>query len=201
MMNAIQIRAWIINGKPRPTSLRVRSGKEVNTLPASGSWLRLAQSIEAMQPDLVEALDKDGGVLRAIRPQDVEEKDDDDAKPKPSTDGIPVEAFDPETVRWKLFAELLSEAYKTSSASNTAAFQHLVNIAEIGARRAEAAEKTLATVDRMRRQELELRMEEIEELAEKSGGDAGLFGQMMQAFMGGQNASPKPPNGANGKGH
>lgn len=195
-MNAAQLRTWMLP-KPRPTSLRVRMGKTADVIPCAGqSWSALAKTVEAMQADVVEALNDDGLLIRAIRPNDIDDDDKEpEEEPKP-----PLSAYDPETVRFELFAKLLSEAY---AHSNTTAFDKLVAIADVGARRAEALEKTMATYDRMRRQELEQKIEQYEGQIEAAGGDGNLLTQMAQQFFAGAGTGKPtaPPTTTNGKGH
>lgn len=195
-MNAAQIRTWCLP-KPRPASLRVHVGKQVDIVSVTGqSWLKLATTIEAMQADLVEALDAEGRVLRAVRPADV---DSEDKQEEPEALTPPASAYDPETVRFTLVANLLAEAYKHA---NETAFDKLVAIADVGARRAEALEKTMATYDRMRRSELEDRIAQYEEQLTAAGGDQVTLAGLAQAFLGGQNMTQKPtPPTTNGKGH
>ena len=190
-MNATQIRAWLLN-KPRPVVLRVRVGKEINELPVAGqSWARIAATIEAMTPDLIEGLDENAKLLRACRPADYDDDDQEEKEAPPAT-AIPASAYDPETVRFRLVAELLADAHKHSSV----AFDKLVQIAEVGMRRAEAVEKTMSHMLRIRQQELEERVEEAEEKAAENGDNP--LAEMAKAFLGGQqhaNAAPAPTNG------
>ncbi len=192
-MNAAKIRSWLIP-KPRPSTVRVSTGRKVDMLAVGGvSWLKLALSIEAMQPDLLEALDDNGQVLRACRPSELDDEPEAEAEPvKP-----PASAYDPETVRWELFAKLLADAY---GQSNKTAFERLAQIAEIGARRAEAAQKTAESYERQRRLELEQRIEAFEEQVATAGGDENLLGQMVKQFFGGQQTAGVPTP-TNGKGH
>jgi hypothetical protein len=188
-MNAQQIRQWLLN-KPRPVVLRVRVGKEINELPVQGqSWARIATTIEAMTPDLIEGLDDNGKLLRACRPADYDD-DEVEEKPEPAPVGVPSSAYDPETVRFKLIAELLADAHKHSSV----AFDKLVLIAEIGMRRAEATERSMAHMIRMREQELVERVEEAEEKAAEVSDNP--LQQIASAFLGGQqSAAAAAPNG------
>ena len=174
-MNATQIRAWLLN-KPRPVVLRVRVGKEINELPVAGqSWARIAATIEAMTPDLIEGLDENAKLLRACRPADYDDDDQEEKEAPPAT-AIPASAYDPETVRFRLVAELLADAHKHSSV----AFDKLVQIAEVGMRRAEAVEKTMSHMLRIRQQELEERVEEAEEKAAENGDNP--LAEMAKAF-------------------
>jgi hypothetical protein len=194
-MNAVQIRQWLLN-KPRPVVLRVRSGKEINEVPVAGqSWARIAGTIEAMQPDLIEGLDDAGKLLRACRPADFDEDDEQEATPAPVV-GPPPSAYDAETVRFELVAKLLADAHKHSAV----AFDKLVQIAEVGMRRAEAVEKTMSHMLRIRQQELEERVEEAEEKAAEADGNP--LAEMAKAFLGGQQhaaAAPAPPTNGKGK--
>ena len=193
-MNAVQIRQWLLN-KPRPTVLRVRQGKETNEIPVAGqSWARIATTVEAMTPDLIEGLDDTGKLLRACRPADFDE-DEAEAEAKPAVAvGVPSSAYDPETVRFKLVAELLADAHKRSSV----AFDKLVLIAEIGMRRAEATERSMAHMIRMREQELVDRVEEAEEKAAEVSDNP--LQEIARAFIGGQASAGVAAPVTNGKG-
>jgi hypothetical protein len=194
-MNAAQIKTWCLP-KPRPTVLRVTVGKKVDVVHCAGqTWATLGRTVEAMQPDLIEALNDEGHLLRALRPADF----GDDEEAKPETDLTPpASAYDPETVRFTLVANLLADAYKHA---NETAFDKLVAIADVGARRAEALEKTMATYDRMRRGELEDRIAQYEEQLTAAGGDQVTLAQLAQSFLGGQQVQKPTPPTTNGKGH
>jgi hypothetical protein len=71
-VTAWQYRSWLL-WKPKPASVRVHHGSD-DTKPqeiriGSRPLARIGETIEALQPDLVEALDSRGKLLRALRPE------------------------------------------------------------------------------------------------------------------------------------
>lgn len=192
---SVKIRTWLLP-KPRPATIRLTNGKKVDLLAVGGmSFNRLADTIEAMQPDLIEALTEEGAILRARRLGDFDDTEREPEEAAPTK--APASAYDPETVRFELFAKLIAEAY---AHSNTVAFDRLAQIAEIGARRAEAAQKTVESYERARRAELEQRIADFQDQVESAGGDGNLLKDMITQFFGGQAAAGNPA-AANGKGH
>lgn len=77
---------------------------------AGANWARIADSILALTPDRIDALDVAGKLIRAVKPADVDAEEEVEAD-----EGIPVLANDPESIRLTTFARLLSEAYRHST--------------------------------------------------------------------------------------
>lgn len=192
-MNAAQIRAWLLQ-QPRASSLRVTCGKEKSDIAVAGqSWARLASTIEAMQADQIQALDVGGNVLRAVRPADVDEVEPEE-KPEPAAAAIPATAYDPETVRFKLVAELLADAHKFSVG---VAFEKIVLIVDAQNRRSESLERSLASAERLLRKQAEDLFDEAAEKAANPEGD--LIGDMVKGFVGTAMGGGAPAT-TNGKG-
>ncbi len=195
-MNAVQIRAWLLQ-QPRAASLRVTCGKEKSDVSVAGqSWAKLAATVEAMQADQIQALDAGGNVLRAVRPADVDEPDD-DAKPAAAVVSPPAQAYDPETVRFELVAKLVAEAYRHST---EIAFTKMVDIVNAMGRRSESLERSLASAERVLRRQAEDLFDEAQTKAAEAGEGGDLAKQMVNGFLanamgGGEAAAP-----ANGKG-
>lgn len=193
-MNAAAIRTWCLK-QPRPASLRLTSGRDVRTvaIAAGVPWSQIARTAEAMSPDLIEALDTGGNLIRAIRPDD-DNGDDDDAKPATPTPATAAALIvDPETARFNLFATLLSDAYKHA---NEVAFGKLVEIANIMGKRGESLEKSLASTERLLRASWQENAD-LKVQAETAGnGDllTDLAGAVMQG-MGQANGAPAKTNG------
>ncbi len=165
--------------QPRASSVRVVSSvdhqpKTLVIAPQGtrGLWRDLAKTVIAMQPELVEALDEKGNVLRALRPGEDDEEDEEDG-PEVTTD-------DPETARLIIFARLIAEAYRHST---DVAFERLSSLFDSVTRRAESTENALRTSERMiQRQALE-----AAELAGAGEAATGTFEQeMLKAFLSGQ---------------
>jgi hypothetical protein len=190
-MNAHQIRAWLLQ-QPRASSLRVTCGKEKSDVSVAGqSWAKLAATLEAMQADQIQALDVGGNVLRAVRPADVDEKDETPAEPEAAT-AVPASAYDPETVRFELVAKLLADAHKFSVG---VAFEKIVMIVDAQNRRSESLERSLASAERLLRKQAEDLFDEANEKAAAGEGDLAkeMVNGFLQSAMGG---GDKPaPNG------
>lgn len=185
------IRLWLLV-HPRAVALRVTSGGKQSTVAVSPgqSWAQVAASLEAMAPDLIETLDASGNVGRATRPADFEEEDDaEDAAPAPAP-----QALDGESARFTLVANLLAEAHRSS-------FDALIQIVNAMAARAEAAERTAATYERQRRQDLEDREDDLRDKEDLVKSDP--LREIASTFLGGmangQGAPPPPPTKSNGK--
>lgn len=200
-MNATQIRGWLLQN-PKAHSLAVMVKKERTEITCAGqSWAKLAATVEAMQPDRIEALNDEGKLIRAVRPADFE---DDDDKPAPAAAAAPAGSIvpgvhDPETVRFELVARLLADAHRFATET---AFQKMVDIVGLMGKRNESLERSLGTMERLLRTELDEKLAEAEEkirAAEESGGT--LVKDMVSAaagsFFGGGNAgaAPSKPNG------
>lgn len=196
-MNASRIRGFLIQ-LPKPAKIRVSAGDgEPQEIKPSRSYARTADSIEALGVDLIECLDKDGSVLRALRLSEPESRRSDAAD-------VPrgIEA-DPHALMLSHFANLLHRAYEHST---EIAFTRLVELAERLSSHTESIEARLAHTESALRREQSDRIDEAYERAREviEKGDASgdpLMQQMMAAFMGARVPS-SAPNGAakNGKG-
>ena len=139
------VRAWLLI-MPRPKSLRLTCDGEFRNIPVTSTWAATAQSIEALDADLVEALDDEGNVLRAIKPESLEDEPD---KPNETNTAISKAiAIDGETERFRLFATLISDAYKYGY---EVAFTKMVELFAAVNSRTESIEKSLGTTERMLR--------------------------------------------------
>jgi hypothetical protein len=197
-MNASRIRGFLIQ-LPKPAKIRVSAGDgEPQEIKPSRSYARTADSIEALGVDLIECLDKDGSVLRALRLSEPESRRSDAAD-------VPrgIEA-DPHALMLSHFANLLHRAYEHST---EIAFTRLVELAERLSAHTESIEARLAHTESALRREQSDRIDEAYERAREAfeKGDATssdpLMQQMMAAFMGAR-VPTSAPNGAakNGKG-
>jgi hypothetical protein len=154
----------------------------------------------------VQALGPDGVVLRAVRPADVSSSEDwhdgETADPRispmPPIRDVPLLSADPETQRFHLFAQLISQAYAHST---QIAFGHLVAIVEAQGARSDAVERSRDAVHKAQIKALE---EQIRNLGAEpeQGGD--LLTTMVSQFVAGLGARSQPPpapvpTGKNGK--
>lgn len=176
-MDSSAIRAWLLC-QPRPHALRIVDGdkKEHHFQITPGiTWRAAAESVFALQPEQVEALDAKGALLRAIRPREVE---DDEA-----TDEEEIAVVtDAETQRFVIVAKLLGDAYRHSTST---AFDKMTSMFDAVNRRAETLEKSLETTERMMRRQWE---QQILAEASAASGEAGpvTMEGLIAAFMQGQ---------------
>lgn len=183
-MNIDTVRLWLLE-KPRATSLRLTCGGETRiiTYNPSHTFQKLAASIVALEPELIEALDKDGNTIRATRGETSELAVE--ATPARAVPGVPPTLVDTATLQ--LVAKLIADAYKHS---NEVAFERLASLFDSVNRRSENLERSLALSERMR-----VKMAELGAAPEEEGGE---LGNIIRSFLGG--ASP-PEKTTNGKGH
>jgi hypothetical protein len=195
-MNASQVRNFLL-AHPKPVSVRVRTidGEEKVLKPKN--YAKCADSIVALEPELIECLDKDGNLLRARRA--------DASAPNPSDDPALPEVLrtDPQAASFALYARLLHRAYEHST---EVAFARMVEIVERMGERADAIERRLERAEADRRNVLERQIEDAFERAEAAaegaeGAQAGPLQTIMErAFMSGMaaQAAGKPPPRSNG---
>jgi len=191
-VTAEKIRAWLLQ-QPRAASLRVQCGKERQDLAVAGqSWARLAGTIEAMAPDRIEALDVGGNLLRAVRPADVDDVEQEPAAEPDAVLQAPATAYDPETVRFELIAKLLADAHKFSVG---VAFEKIVMIVDAQNRRSETLERSLASAERLLRRQAEELFDEADAKAKEA--EENPLKDMVGSFLKGavNGSEHKPPNG------
>lgn len=197
MMNAGAIRSWLLC-QPRPVLIRVttESDTQHEIEPNGAPWARVAQSIEALKPELLEALDVNKKLIRAVRPNEQElEPEAHEAQPVPSSSGPQVASIDTTLVT---FANLIAGAYRHSTEQ---AFARLTDLFETSTRRTEALERSLERMQLMLNREQAGRWEDALEQAQNGNQDP--LAQLVGAFFGGSNlggaAAPPTTNGTNGK--
>jgi hypothetical protein len=188
-MDAKEIRGWLLC-QPRPVKLRITCEGKANVLPIdpSASWAAVGQSVAALKPELIEALDAKDDIIRAVRPED-EDEDEEIEEPE---EGFVVPA-DGESQRLIVFAKLLADAHKFATG---VAFAKLGELFETVTRRSESLEKT---VDSLNKVMVKMAIEEAAEESGKGGGDGGI-GDIVQAFMQGaaKKAAEDAAKGTNG---
>lgn len=175
-----KIRGFLLQ-KPKPSRVRVTGDGEPQEISVGRSYSRLAETIEALDVDLVECLDPKGNVLRALRLSSTEATRS-DAAPLPD-----VLKGDPNAAMLSLFADLIHRAYAHSC---EVAFTKMVDVTERLSNHTESIEARLAAAEsQLRRTNAELvnaeldRLEELKaKVAEGEGG--GLGEQMISSFLG-----------------
>lgn len=203
MSRAWKVRGWLLK-HPRPAAIRVQlADDELQTLEVAGSFAALGTSIDALDPIRLEALDKSGKLVRAIKLEQLEgdasETDDDEA----STPEAKREArrLEREQAMLITFANLLAEAYKHST---TVAFSKMVELFEAVSRRGESMEKSLQATERLLRKTYE------QAAGEAVDGEPSLLESVISAFAAGKanggveqavaSAVANAPRKTNGKG-
>lgn len=203
MSNANRIRGFLLQA-PKPHIVRVStSDGEPQELKPGRSYAKCADTIAALDIELIECMDDAGKLQRAMRMSSEDAMRSDAAQlPK----GLEA---DPHALMLSHFADLIHRAYQHST---EIAFTKLVEVVERIGERAEAIEARLerqeASNRRLQQEAVDDAFERAEEAAEKTAAGGGdLLQNLAGAFLSGQNqggaaAAAKPaPARPNGKGH
>jgi hypothetical protein len=207
MISAWSIRKFLMR-QPRAVVIRLQSGSAITEMrPArTGSLAKLADTIFAVAPEVIQLFDAEDHLLRAQR-TDVEPDLSTDS-PKPPQ----VLSSDPETARVSHFATLLAKAYEHAT---NVAFQKLVDLVERIDQRTDALEQRLERTEGAYRKVLydqlaDAQTEAMAALRDAQAGDdteADMFkamaGQVLQgmarAQAEGRHRPPAPEKSGNGK--
>jgi hypothetical protein len=182
-MNADQIKHWLMQ-TPRPAFVRVTDdqGGVNEVVCGQSTWVKCAETIASMRPDLLQALTAEKQVVRALRPADYAEDWAPEDEPAPARRAppaptIPLANLDPESARFALFAQLLAEAYRHSS---DVAFGRLSDMVEAMNRRAENVERTREAMYRAH-------VKQLEEALRQAGAEPpeAPNGELLQNMLGG----------------
>ena len=190
-LDAAVVRGWLLQ-QPRPAFVRLTADdSQVHELDctATRSWAALAQSCVAVEPSLLECFDGARKLLRAVRAAELEQ-----STGSSSSQGMAASSSrldDPETARFKLFAQLLAEAYRHS---NEVAFAKLVELYEAQVKSAQQTNKEVENLLKLLRREWEEKLAAAEEQQEDP------LTAAASAFLAGAQQGASAPNGANGKG-
>jgi hypothetical protein len=185
MLSAWSIRKFLLR-QPHAREIRVVRDGDVQLVTRSGNWSKTADTLRAMQPDLIELLDEHGTVIRATRPG--EENDPTETAPE-----VPqILSTDPNAAMLSHFANLIHRAYEHST---TVAFAKMVELVERIDNRSDAIESRLERTERAYRQVVQQQIddayERAEELSQDTTGDLG--NTLIRTFA-------QSAEGANGKG-
>jgi hypothetical protein len=209
MIQPSVLRSWLMK-RPRPAMLRLHLSDDVTQEMARAegqSWQDMADSIAAMDPIVVEVLDKDNKLLRAIKPQE-EDANGGRVRDNRSVVVPPALQTDPETARICFLADLLHRAYQHST---DVAFTKLVELVDRIDARSTAIETRLERTERAYQQSLQAQIDDAFDRAEEAGAAAAAAGgegdfesMMVKSFMGGMQTGRaekgKPPaKPSNGK--
>jgi len=205
MMNVKEIRTFCL-ARPRPAKIRATlyDGTVNDIAPPKppASWAQVAETIAAIEPKLIEALDDKDALMRAKRDED-EPEDEPQHKFKPSAN-----ITDPETQRLTHFANHLANAYRFST---EVAFNKLAEMfAEQKQDNANTTRRLELLEAKNRRLDSELVQAEIEAAhaagvaagGGTEGGQGSFIEQMAMSFLQGKmqgENDAKTTNGVNGK--
>ena len=200
MMTAAQIRTFLL-GSPKPERLRLTcADDEVHDLevPRNLSWKKFAESVAALRPELIEAFDGAGKILRAVRPNEVTEEapaaGSSSSSSSSSASSSSSSTRDPMLATLDRFGTLLADAYRHSTET---AFNRMVDLFEAVNRRSESLEKSLeATHKLLRRAWADEQEAQIAAAEAVAATNADPLGQIVGAFVQGQVAGAAKPNGA-----
>ena len=196
-MNVARIRGWLLQ-LPKPASVRVTTGDgEPQTVKPGKSYAKCAESIAALGGELVECLDSEGNILRALRTSSSDAQRSDAAE-------VPAAlAADPHALMLTHFANLLHRAYEHST---EIAFVKLAEIVDKMGDRSDSIEQRLERSESAYRRLVNEQIEEAYERAQQAVEEAdakkdegGLVEQMAGAFMSGAMGA-KQQGTTNGKG-
>jgi len=189
-MTPWDLRRWLMK-PPRAAKVRLTQGDAISEMnPRGRSWAKVADSIHAISPQLIELLASDGSVIRAIRPGDEECQLSQAAPPPPK-----VIETDPETARLTHFANLLHRAYEHST---NVAFAKLVELVERIDDRSTAIETRLERTEgayrRVMREQVEdafARADDALELASQDDEPSSGLEQLAATFLQGSQLARK----------
>jgi hypothetical protein len=192
---ASNIRGFLLV-RPRPLAVKLiaASGSQDLEIGKDPNWARLADTIEAIDPDVVEVYDKSGKLIRAAARDSFESGDDDDPEaPRQGRKVVPV--TDPETARYKIFADHLAAAYQFATG---VAFERMVDLFAAVNKRSESLEKSLDATHRL----LGKAYQEQVDAALDNAENVDPATKLVSAFLNGatqaaaeKTAAKAPPNG------
>ena len=173
---AARIRGWMLV-QPRPAIVVVRGPNphEITT-DGTASWASVAETIDSLCPESLEALSAERKLLRAVQVAQIEEPEE------PEQAAPTSHAIDAETRRFEIFAQHLSAAYQHATG---VAFERLAGLFDSTARRTEALERALA-------RHVEMQIQQAQENAPDA------LSQIAGALIGGQTAATTTNGKPNG---
>jgi hypothetical protein len=193
-MSAGRIRGFLLQ-LPKPHIVRVTGDGEPQELKPGKSYAKLAETIAALNPDLVECLDSSGAVLRATR------LGTEDARRSDAAEVPAVLSTDPHAAMLTHFANLLHRAYEHST---EIAFTRMVELVEKMGDRSDSIEQRLERAEARNRALLQDQVddafERAAEQAAAAGGESGdlgtqIVGSFINGAMNGKHSKPAAPVG------
>lgn|SRR5512139_2649085 len=203
MSAAWSLRGWCLRF-PRPSLIKVISGDRTDVVEKTEnqSWHDIAQTIEAFEPERVEAYDRDGKLLRACRCDESDSIDDEQAE-TPEKKGTKT-PYDAETERLRVVATLISDAYKFATG---VAFERMMGLFDAVSRQSEAQARALNETHRLLgkayQEQVNMALEQAEQGSE---GSQDPLGNMLSAVISGAQQGAveramKSQSPSNGKGN
>jgi hypothetical protein len=200
MTVANRIRGFLLQA-PKPHLVRIATNDgEPHELKPGRSYAKCADTIAALDVELIECLDDAGKLLRAMRMSSVEAMRSDAASTPKGLEA------DPQALMLTHFANLIHRAYEHST---EIAFSKMVELVERIGDRSESIEARLERAEAAHRRAVDDQIDDAfqraQELAEKNeSGSGDLLQNLAGAFMSGQMqgaAKPAATAKPNGKGH
>lgn len=199
-MNAWHLRNWLIQ-QPKPSKVRITDseGEVKELLCAKRPIVRIAESIVAIGPDLIECLGPNDELLRAYRASQ-------EAEFATAAPVVPTAlAADPGAAQLGYFASLIHRAYEHST---ELAFNKLIELVERIDARSDAIERRLERAELAYRREQSERIDDLWERAEEVVQQGGSKDDLLRTFLGSmmagqqqrQGQTTAPPNKPNGGG-
>jgi hypothetical protein len=198
-VNVARIRGFLLK-VPKPVIVRITVDGETQDLKPNKGYAKCAETIAAMGPELIQCLDAEQTLLRAMR------TDNADAQRSDAAEVPAILQTDPHAALLTHFSNLLHRAYEHST---EVAFSRLVELTDRMNERSDQIERRLERAEAANRRAIEDQVsdafERAEEIAtkatEQGAGGGGLGDQMMQAFLSGRmRSAAAKPNGSNGGG-
>lgn len=220
MMSKKNLRYWCMK-HPRPSRIRATVEGVVKLLEVEprASWARVAETLHALEAELLEALNPKEEIIRACRPQDDgDEDDEDDEREVHEAEVVPrTESFDAETRRFEVVAQLVGDAYRYAAEQtgvrNDQAFNRMIDLFETVNESQRATQTALDNANRaiQRLNESQVRNALRNAAGNKGDGDGGgILEEIIEAFTSGKRgaaesdadaeAETEAPPAPNGKG-
>ena len=195
-MNTRAIRNWLIL-KPRPFALKCKCADGTHDLEVdpNSNWTKLAESVEAIDPDQIELFDRAGKLIRAAKRDAFDEPE---AESDAASNAQAKLMLDAESARFKVFADHLAAAYQFAT---QIAFDKMVDLFAAVNRRSEALEKSLDATHRLLGKAYQEQVDQALENAENADPGTQLVGALLGGAAQGQiesamkTAARSPSNG------
>jgi len=173
------IRFWAMRHE-RPVAFHAFTGNEKQKVEMGPrvSWARVAETLDALDPERIDALNANGNIIRSCKPDELGPEDDGEESEDGEQPAAPaIVATDGETARFQMFAGLLSAAYKDAQSQvglrNDAVFNRMIDLFETLAQQskdqAHALNVQQSTITKLYEQQIK----DAFERAQNGGGGSG----------------------------